>query len=123
VFPWDQDLKGFGVVAMPSGGKVYVAQFRQGGRSRRMKLGEHGRLTPDEARTFAKEVLGAVADGLDPIEERRARQKVRSFKVVAEDFLRFHVAQKRKDRTHHVSTTAFCAFTSIRLWAPGPSQP
>jgi integrase len=100
VFLWDQDLKGFGVVAMPSGGKVYVAQFRQGGRSRRMKLGEHGRLTPDEARTFAKEVLGAVAKGLDPIEERRARQKARSFKEVAEDFLRLHVAQKRKDRTH-----------------------
>jgi hypothetical protein len=65
-----------------------------------MKLGEHGRLTPDEARTFAKEVLGAVAKGLDPIEGRRARQKVRSFKEVAEDFLRLHVAQKRKDRPH-----------------------
>jgi integrase len=99
VFLWDQDLKGFGVVAMPSGGKIYVAQFRLGGKSRRMKLGEHGRLTPDEARTFAKEVLGAVAKGLDPIEERRARQRVRSFKDVAEDFLRLHVAQKRKERT------------------------
>ncbi len=36
-----------------------------------MKVGEHGRLTPGEARSLAKEVLGAVAAGKDPIEERR----------------------------------------------------
>ena len=41
---WDDALAGFGVAAYPSGRKVYVAQFRLSGRSRRMKLGEHGRL-------------------------------------------------------------------------------
>ena len=76
VFLWDSDLSGFGVAAMPSGTKVYVAQYRQQKRSRRIKLGEHGRLTPDEARSLAKEVLGAVASGKDPIAERRARQPV-----------------------------------------------
>ena len=100
VFLWDEDLAGFGVAAMPSGTKVYVAQFRQQKRSRRMKLGEHGRLTPDEARSLAKEVLGAVEKGKDPIEERRARQKVRTFKEVAGDFMRLHVAVKKKPRTH-----------------------
>jgi integrase len=100
VFLWDEDLSGFGVAAMPSGKKVYVAQYRQQKRSRRLKLGEHGRLTPDEARSMAKEVLGAVEGGKDPIEERRARQKVRTFKDVAEDFMRLHVAAKKKDRTH-----------------------
>jgi integrase len=110
VFLWDSDLSGFGVAAMPSrkdadgrkieGTKIYVVQYRQQKRSRRMKLGEHGRLTPDEARSLAKEVLGAVERGKDPIEERRARQKVRTFKEVAEDFMRLHVAAKKKDRTH-----------------------
>lgn len=110
VFLWDCDLSGFGVAAMPSrkapdgkkieGTKTYVVQFRQQGRSRRMKLGEHGRLTPDEARSLAKEILGAVERGLDPIEERRARQKVRTFKEVAEDFMRLHVKAKKKPRTH-----------------------
>jgi integrase len=100
VFLWDEDLSGFGVAAMPSGKKIYVAQYRQQKRSRRLKLGEHGRLTPDEARSMAKEVLGAVEGGKDPIEERRARQKVRTFKEVAEDFMRLHVATKKKDRTH-----------------------
>lgn len=99
VFLWDEDLAGFGVAAMPSGKKVYVAQYRQQRRSRRLKLGEHGRLTPDEARSLAKEVLGAVEGGKDPIAERRARQAVRTFKEVAEDFMRVHVGAKRKDRT------------------------
>lgn len=63
VFLWDEDLSGFGVAVMPSGKKVYVAQYRQNGRSRRMKLGEHGRITPDQARSKAKVVLGSVEDG------------------------------------------------------------
>lgn len=100
VFLWDDALSGFGVTALPSGKKVYVAQFRQHGRSRRMKLGEHGRITPDEARSKAKEVLGAVEGGKDPIEERRAKRSVRTFKEVAEDYLRLHVGAKRKPRTH-----------------------
>ncbi|MGQ0741989.1 MAG: tyrosine-type recombinase/integrase [Alphaproteobacteria bacterium] len=100
VFLWDGSLSGFGVAALASGKKVYVAQFRQHGRSRRMKLGEHGRLTPDEARSAAKKVLGAVEGGKDPIEERRAERGVRTFDEIASDYLRLHVAPKRKPRTH-----------------------
>jgi integrase len=99
-FLWDNALSGFGVAALASGNKVYVVQYRQAGQSRRMTLGKHGPLTPDEARERAKEVLGDVARDKDPIAERRARQNVRSFKEVAEDFLRLHVAQKKKARTH-----------------------
>jgi hypothetical protein len=78
VFLWDDDLSGFGVVAMPSrkdsdgkdipGAKTYVVQFRQQGHkyARRMKLGQHGRLTPDEARSAAKKILGAVEGARTP---------------------------------------------------------
>lgn len=99
VFLWDEDLAGFGVVALPSGKRKYVIQFRQGRKSRRMTLGEHGRLTPDEARLLAKEMLGAVAKGMDPLAERRARQAVRPFREVADEFMRLHVAAKTKSRT------------------------
>src|SRR5882672_5646322 len=86
VFLWDDALAGFGVAAFPSGKKVYVAQFRQNGRSRRMALGEHGRLTPKEARKAAKKVLGAVEDGKDPLGERKAARGVRTFKDVADEY-------------------------------------
>ena len=99
VFLWDDDLAGFGVAAMPSGKKVYVAQYRQHGRSRRVKIGEHGRLTPDEARSAAKKVLGAVEGGHDPIGQRREGRQARTFAQVAADFLALHARAKRKPRT------------------------
>lgn len=99
IFLWDEDLSGFGVAAMPSGRKTYVAQFRHKGRSRRIKLGEHGRITPDEARSAAKKVLGAVEGGSDPIAERRAARGARTLRDVATDFLTLHVRAKRKART------------------------
>jgi integrase len=99
-FLWDNSLAGFGVTAFPSGTKVYVAQFRKDGRSRRIAIGEHGRLTPGEARSEAKKLLGAVETGKDPIELRRAARGIRTFREVASDFMRLHVAAKRKGRTH-----------------------
>lgn len=98
-FLWDDALAGFGVAAFPTGRKVYVAQYRKDGRSRRVAIGEHGRLTPDEARSQAKTILGAVEKGADPIAERRAAREVRTFGDVAREFLGLHVAVKRKGRT------------------------
>ncbi len=99
-FLWDKTLAGFGVVCFPTGKKVYVAQFRKNGRSRRIAIGEHGRLTPDEARSEAKKLLGAVESGADPIAQRRAARAVRTLREAADEFMRLHVAPKRKNRTH-----------------------
>jgi integrase len=98
-FLWDDALAGFGVGAFPTGRKVYVVQYRQAGRSRRATIGEHGRLTPDEARSEAKKLLGVAEAGSDPIAERRKDRIVRTFGQVAKDFLTLHVATKRKART------------------------
>jgi hypothetical protein len=66
---WDENLKGFGVAAFRNGGKVYLVQYRQHGRSRRSTIGMHGKLTPDEARREAKKVRGR---------RRRAQTPLRS---------------------------------------------
>jgi integrase len=99
VFLWDDAIAGFGIAAFPSAKKVYVAQYRQNGRSRRATLGEHGRLTPDEARTEAKKLLGAIVQGNDPIAQRKAARAVPLFRDVADEFMRVHIAAKRKPRT------------------------
>jgi integrase len=96
---WDSGVRGFGVIAFRNGGKVYCAQYRKDGRSRRTRIGDHGRLTPEDARKLAKVILGAVESGSDPIAERRAAREVRTFGEVADDFLKLHVAAKRKGRT------------------------
>jgi Arm DNA-binding domain len=85
VYLWDRELAGFGLKVTPTGAKVYLVQYRIGGRrspTRRMTIGKHGSpwtnlmtgqvksLTPDAARTEAKRILGLVAAGHDPAEEK-----------------------------------------------------
>jgi len=68
-FVWDSQIAGFGVRVMPSGAKTYQAQYRKGGRTRRVSLGRHGKITVDEGRRLAKDVMGQVAMGENPAEE------------------------------------------------------
>lgn len=79
VFYWDESLPGFGVKVTPKGKKVYVCQYRPGGGAqsptRRMSIGSHGALTPEEARTIAKRLLGEVATGANPAEERQLKRR------------------------------------------------
>jgi hypothetical protein len=99
VFLWDNALAGFGVAAFPSKKKTYVAQFRKDGRSRRVAIGDHGRLTAEEARSQAKTILGQVEQGVDPAAERRKARAVPTFSEVAGEFMRLHVKAKRKGRS------------------------
>jgi integrase len=70
-FAWDDDLKGFGVRVYASGRKSYLVQYRVGRPTRRLTLGLHGALTPDQARKQAKIRLGEIAQGGDPAEDRK----------------------------------------------------
>ncbi len=71
---WDSELSGFGLKVTPAGKRVFVVQYRLGGRkgrTRRVTIGRHGSpWTADNARAKAKRILGQVADGHDPAEAR-----------------------------------------------------
>jgi integrase len=90
---------GFGAYVLTSGLKIYVVQYRRAGRSLRVKIGEHGPLTPDQARDKAKRLLGRIADGADPSAEKRERRAVRTVNAIADEFLTDHVEQLRKRKT------------------------
>ena len=84
LFLWDDDLSGFGVKATPAGGKVYLYQYRVGGRgnpTRRYTIGKHGALTPDQARTRAKALAHQVEQGIDP---RQAEDDAKAAKAEAQ---------------------------------------
>ena len=71
---WDTELKGFGLRATPNR-KTYVAQSRVNGSLRRVTLGTHGVLTPDQARQAAREALATMGRGVDIYAERERKEK------------------------------------------------
>jgi integrase len=64
-----------------------------------MVLGRHGAITPDEARSQAKAILGAVAAGQDPAKERAQANSAMLIAELVDLFINEHAAPKRKPRT------------------------
>jgi hypothetical protein len=121
-FAWDDQLRGFGVRVRPSGAKSYVVKYQAGsGRgapTRRMTLGPAGNLTPDEARTLAKRLLGSVAHGKDPAKEKAEERRAATLRELVTAFLAEHAETKRKANTakHYRSI--------LNNWVlPGTRQP
>jgi integrase len=101
-FLWDSDLKGFGLKVTPAGNKVYILQYRKGGRrtpTKRVTIGRHGALTPEQARKEAARLSGAIANGADPAAVRAAAKAAPTMAALASRFLSEHVATKTKART------------------------
>ncbi|MGV2495070.1 tyrosine-type recombinase/integrase [Pelagerythrobacter aerophilus] len=76
---WDKKLRGFGLKITPAGSKIYLYQYRMGGRGskvRRYTIGKHGSLTPDQARKEAKRLAMLVTQGVDPQSEKKERRRV-----------------------------------------------
>ncbi len=78
LFLWDDTLKGFGVKVTPAGRRIYILQYRVGGREARTKrftIGQHGSpWTADKARAEAERLLIMASQGNDPmLAERRRR--------------------------------------------------
>lgn len=93
---WDSELKGFGIVILPSGRRTYCVQYRNQQRIlKRLKIGVHGQLTTEEARELAKKRLGQVAHGEDPAEEKRAFKNLATMKDLACDYAERHGCRKR----------------------------
>ena len=95
-------MRGFGLKVTPAGRKVYLIQYRIGGRkgrTRRVTIGVHGVLTADEARSRAKQLLGEVAAGRDPaatLQEERGSTRLGELLM---RFLHEHAEDKLKPST------------------------
>jgi integrase len=98
---WDSSPRGFGARCLPSGRKVYVLKYRTRDLKQRWcTIGEHGSpWTPESARREAMRLLGQVAEGRDPSNERQelrnevAGKSGRTLASIAEKYL----ALKAKD--------------------------
>ncbi|MFX8581825.1 integrase arm-type DNA-binding domain-containing protein, partial [Acinetobacter baumannii] len=54
---------------------------------RRMKLGRHGTITADQARTLAIQVLAEVAKGDDPLADRNSARKAMTMKELCQLYM------------------------------------
>jgi integrase len=105
-FLWDDELRGFGLKVTPAGGKVYLIQYRLGGRgsaTRRFTIGAHGNpWTPASARREAERLLIVVKQGGDPASEKVERRRVAAdlaFDAYADKFIADYGAKEWRPGT------------------------
>jgi integrase len=87
-FIWDDELPGFALRVFQSGKRSYLVQYRAGGRTRRYTIGVHGAWTPEMARKEARVLLGRIAQGDNPAEERRIDDRATTVKELCTQYLK-----------------------------------
>ncbi|UBS34628.1 site-specific integrase [Altererythrobacter sp. N1] len=87
-FLWDDELPGFGLRVFASGKRSYLVQYRALGRTRRFTIGLHGIWTPEMARKEAKVLLGRIAQGDNPAEEKHLDNKAITVKELCDLYLK-----------------------------------
>ncbi|MTH96130.1 site-specific integrase [Roseibium sp. RKSG952] len=99
-FIWDDHVKGFGIVVLPSGQKSFILQYRTlAGRSRRLTLGQYGALTPVEGKRMAGDALAKIRNGEDPLAHRRALRSAPTVNDLMDRYWSEHVL------VHNAQTT------------------
>src|SRR5262249_40935869 len=94
---FDEELPGFGLRLFKSGKRSYVVQYRNAqGRSRRMTLGLHGKITADEARVRAGRIFLAVRDGADPVATRLAFREAPIVDALLDRYIAEHVEKRNR---------------------------
>ena len=72
---WDSEQPGFGVRVYPTGAKHYIVQTRDRGSAKRLTVGRHGAITPEEARRRAALIIARIKAGEDPVPEPLAAKR------------------------------------------------
>ncbi len=87
-------MPGFGVRITPAATKIFIAQARVRGRSRRVSIGAFPGKAPGDARREARATLPDMRAGLDPVAERAARaEALKARDVLLEDFADLWLAE------------------------------
>ena len=69
---FDDEQRGLGVRVMASGSKSFLVQYTAHGQKRRVPLGSCAAISLARAREAARVILGEVAKGADPAQDRKA---------------------------------------------------
>ena len=98
-FIWDDDLPGFGLRVFASGRRSYLVQYKAAGRTRRCSIGQHGPITPAEARAKALALLAEVRSGGNPAEDRASDRGAVTVAQLAERYMAEWARRHKKARS------------------------
>jgi integrase len=91
----DLDVRGFSARCLPSGAISYDLRYRTAtGERRRLSLGLHGAVRPDQARAIAEKRLDDLAKDRDPALERQ-RQRTATVDAVLDNYVARVLGTKR----------------------------
>jgi integrase len=94
----DTEIRGFEARRWDTGTITYSMRYRtRNGDRKRVLIGRHGNITPDEARTIAKQRAGEVASGHDPAGEQKIAEAVagKTVAVVWDEYAKRELVKKR----------------------------
>lgn len=100
---WDRELKGFGLLVLPSGVKSYLYNYRTPeGARRRITIGKHGDWTAAEAREKAEDYRDAVKHGLDPLGQQQSARQTATLSEVLDDYLASDAYKAKAESTRKI---------------------
>jgi len=93
---WDSEISGFLCKITPAGKKSYFLYYRtQDRRQRRPKIGDHGVMTCEQARSIAQRWLLEVSQGNDPSAEKQDLRHMPTLKELADQYMEEHAPRKK----------------------------
>jgi integrase len=94
---FDDDVPGFGIRMRASGAQTWIFQYKIGGRTRRLVIGQVSAIKLAKARDIASELHAKVRLGGDPASEKREKvqRALDTFGSLAERFLEQYRARLR----------------------------
>ncbi|MBA3814385.1 MAG: tyrosine-type recombinase/integrase [Alphaproteobacteria bacterium] len=93
---WDSEISGFMCKVTPTGKKSYFLYYRtQDKRQRRPKIGDHGVITSEQARSVAQRWLLEIGQGKDPSAEKQEVRLIPTVKELADQYMREHAPRKK----------------------------
>ena len=96
VILWDSEISGFMCKITPAGKKSYFLYYRtQDRRQRRPKIGDHGVITSEQARSMAQRWLLEVGQGKDPSSEKQDLREMPTLKELAAQYMKEHAPRKK----------------------------
>ena len=100
----DLDVRGFSARCLPSGAISYDLRYGTAtGDRKRLSLGLHGAITPDQARAIAEKRLDHLAGNCDPALERQ-RRRTKTVHAVLDNYVARVLGTKR---SRSAQTSAF----------------